>query len=151
MPGRPDGRADTAGQGQIVVGVDGSEAGRRALQWALDEARMRRAECLLVHAWSVGVDEVGLYPGEVLPLVAQDAQWLLDTELDVAAASGVPAKGLLVEGSAADALVEASADADLLVVGHRRQREAPTAVRGSVSAACVDRSACPVVVVALPA
>lgn len=137
-------------RGRIVVGVDGSPSGRQALLWALEEARVRRAECLLLHAWSFGIAAASPFVGEVLPQIAQDAQWLLDEELNVAAASGVPAKGLLVEGSAANALVDASAGADLLVVGTRRRGELASAVLGSISAACVHRSLCPVVVVPPP-
>jgi len=133
--------------GRIVVGIDGSPASRQALAWALEEARVRRAECLLVHAWSYGVAAGSPYVGDALPQIAQDARWLLDQELNRAAATGVPAKGLLVEGSAANALIDASAEADLLVVGTRQRGELATAVLGSVSAACVHRSACPVVVV----
>ena len=36
---------------RIVVEVDGSEAGRDALQWAVDEARRRNATVEAVHAW----------------------------------------------------------------------------------------------------
>jgi nucleotide-binding universal stress UspA family protein len=38
--------------GRIVVGVDGSEAAQRALGWALDEARLRQAAVVVVHAWN---------------------------------------------------------------------------------------------------
>lgn len=136
--------------GLIVVGVDGSVASREALLWALDEARVRRAECLLLHAWSFGVAAASPYVADALPQIAQDAQWLLDEELNVAGASGVPAKGVLVEGSAASALIDASLDADLLVVGTRQRSELTAAVLGSVSAACVQGAVCPVVVVPPP-
>ena len=35
----------------IVVGVDGSEHSKRALRWALEEARLRAATLRVVHAW----------------------------------------------------------------------------------------------------
>ena len=39
----------TGSSGQIVVGVDGSEQSRRALAWALDEARLRKWAVVAVH------------------------------------------------------------------------------------------------------
>ena len=137
-------------RGRILVGVDGSPASHQALLWALDEARVRRAECVLVHAWSFGIAAAPQSVGDVPPQIAQDAQWLLDEELNVAAASGVPAKGLLVEGSPAHALIDASEEADLLVVGTHQGSEVAAAVLGSVSGALLHRAQCPVVVVPPP-
>jgi len=37
--------------GTIVVGVDGSEESRRALRWALGEARIRGARVVALRAW----------------------------------------------------------------------------------------------------
>jgi len=37
----------------IVVGVDGSEHGEQALDWAIDEAKLRGARLLLISAWHV--------------------------------------------------------------------------------------------------
>ena len=37
--------------GSIVVGVDGSAASRAALRWAVEEARLRKARVVVVHAW----------------------------------------------------------------------------------------------------
>ena len=36
---------------RIVVGADGSQGARAALEWALDEARLRQAGVEVVHAW----------------------------------------------------------------------------------------------------
>ncbi len=36
---------------RIVVGIDGSDGSRRALEWAIDESRLRRCTLLVVHAW----------------------------------------------------------------------------------------------------
>jgi nucleotide-binding universal stress UspA family protein len=35
---------------KIVVGVDGSDASKDALRWAVEEAKLRRAEVAAVHA-----------------------------------------------------------------------------------------------------
>lgn len=39
--------------GTIIVGVDGSEYGERALDWAIDEAKLRGARLVLLSAWHV--------------------------------------------------------------------------------------------------
>src|SRR3954469_9166851 len=36
---------------RVVVGVDGSEAGRVALRWALAEAQLRNVPLEVLHAW----------------------------------------------------------------------------------------------------
>lgn len=58
----------------VVVGVDGSENGRRALTWALDEARMRDMRCMLVHSVDLAVASATPFVGssafEALPEAA---------------------------------------------------------------------------------
>ena len=39
----------------VVVGVDGSATSKRALAWAVDEARARRAALTVVHAWQAPI------------------------------------------------------------------------------------------------
>ena len=49
--GDPDVRPLRAAEPRIVVGVDGSLGSTRALQWALEEARIRSASVAAVFAW----------------------------------------------------------------------------------------------------
>jgi hypothetical protein len=39
--------------GCVVVGVDGSPCGRRALRFAADEARVRQCPLVVVRAWAM--------------------------------------------------------------------------------------------------
>ena len=43
----------------IVVGIDGSEASNRALNWALAEAERSERSLLLVHVWHWTSDAIG--------------------------------------------------------------------------------------------
>ena len=52
-PAAAGGERQTSGPARIVVGVDGSDSARRAMRWALEEARLRRAAVDVVHAWHV--------------------------------------------------------------------------------------------------
>jgi len=138
-----------AAERSIVVGVDGSEASRAALDWAIEEARLRGATCLLVHAYEFGVAAAGWAPGRALEQIEKDAEWVLDAAVERARAGGVPVQHRLELGAAAQVLIAASADADLLVVGTRGRGGVASTLLGSVSTACVHHAHCPVVVVPL--
>ena len=130
----------------IVVGVDGSENGRRALEWALAESRVRGCECRVVHAWA---DRTSPNPfGEPHTRQSErEARAALDEALALAGASGATVEGELVVGHAADVLVRASSDAQLLVVGSRGRSALTGALLGSVSITCARHARCPIVVV----
>jgi nucleotide-binding universal stress UspA family protein len=133
--------------GWIVVGVDGSEHSRRALEWAIGEAKLRRAGCVLVHAWNYGLVGASPWPGEAAQTLGDDARILLDENMAFARTFGVPVEARLRFGSASQALVDASKGALMLVVGNRGHGGLTGALLGSVSTACVHHAFCPVVVI----
>src|SRR3954452_16447998 len=69
MPPLPS--AETCDQGAlmgiIVVGLDGSEASRAALGWALAEARVRGSILRAVHAWMIPAMGSGEAPWALIP------------------------------------------------------------------------------------
>lgn len=136
----------------IVVGVDGSPQSEAALDWAMAEARLRGATVRAVHAWSLPYHqgEIGHMAGELIhdPL-AQFAQETLDAAVRTAASQhAVPViEGQVVQAPAARALIEAAADADLLVVGSRGRGGFTGLLLGSVSQQCAQGAMCPVVIV----
>lgn len=115
---------------KIVVGYDGSEASRRALDAAAD---------LVGYGSTLSV--VTVRNGEIDRDVAREAREHLHTR-HVSAAYHEP------EGEAAERIVETAQDvgADLVVVG-RRDRRPLRSLLGSVSSRVVRRAPCDVLVV----
>jgi nucleotide-binding universal stress UspA family protein len=147
----------------VVVGVDGSAGARQALDWAIDEARLRKVPLRVVHAWMFGYigGSASTYPtwgrsvgartsvGEDLQDVRSAAEDLLTQAISDARAdlSGVEIERSVVQGAAAKALIGAASADDLLVVGSRGHGELAGLLLGSVSQQCVHHAPCPVVVV----
>lgn len=139
-----------------MVGVDGSEHGAAALRWATAEARLRGATLVALHAWTfvppppLGAPDLLAVPvGDVagdLEAERSAAQRVLDAAL-ADGAGGVAVEPRLVEGDAAEALVDGAADADLVVVGTRGHGGLKSALLGSVSHHVIQHAPCPVVVV----
>jgi len=132
---------------RIVVGVDGSDESHRALQWAMAEASRWGAKLIVVHAWRFGVSPSDPNAAEATRTIGRAAQHVVDHEVAYARESDVDAEGVLVFDSPARALVDQSADADLIVVGNRGRGGVASTLLGSVSTACVRHARCPVVVV----
>jgi nucleotide-binding universal stress UspA family protein len=126
-----------------VVGIDGSAPARRALIVAAEEARLRGAALHAAHG--VRWDHLG---GELLaPATRELVAWgreLVATEL---AETDIAARCVVVPGHAADVLVGQSAQADLLVVGHRGHRRPPGLLLGSIADHCARHAHCPVMIV----
>lgn len=137
----------------IVVGVDGSEESKRALRWALDEARLRSSDVHVVHAWmwaaatftGFGVP-VATETIESMGRAAEDLIHSLVAEV-VGPDPGVEVTTTVVEGAAAPCLIDAAEDAELLVVGSRGHGGFTGLLLGSVSQQCAHHAKCPVVIV----
>ncbi len=137
-------------RGDVVVGVDGSEASKDALRWAVRYARMAGTTVRVVTAWYFPAS----YGWAPTPLIAEvdleaDARLAQKRLLeDVVATEGpVTVQTEIVHGPPALVLLRAAAEADLLVVGSRGHGAFAGMLLGSVSEHCVHHAACPVVVV----
>jgi nucleotide-binding universal stress UspA family protein len=135
----------------IVVGVDGSEHGERALDWAVKEANLRGARLRLVAAWHLP-PTVYSGPGYIPTMGTRESFEEFASEAANAAATrareaGVEADPVVCEGQAAEVLVEEAANADMLVVGSRGHGGFAGLLLGSVSAQCAHHAVCPLVVV----
>ena len=140
----------------IVVGVDGSEPARVALDFAVEEAAQRSARVLVVTAlrppeyWPL-TSSVAYAPSrdhlERLAEAAEQATRDAAAEALRSAGAAVPVEVRVVQGNPARVLLDQASGADLLVVGHRGRGAVASACLGSVSLQCVLYAECPVVVV----
>jgi nucleotide-binding universal stress UspA family protein len=133
---------------RIVVGVDGSDGGRRALHWAIREASTRGGAVQAVTAWHC--DDLDPAHADDPVELREHAERVLADEIAALPSSGVVIAAEVVEGLAADVLATAARDADLLVLGGHGHSRVWHTVLGSVSEACIAKAACPVVVVPSP-
>ncbi len=132
----------------IVAGVDGSEGGRHALEWAAREALHRGGTVQAVAAWRWDMPDGGLSVADGGPdeEPSQRAARMLEQEIDMLQVD-VPVASEVVEGRPADVLSDASRDADLLVLGSHGHSRVWRRVLGSVAEETISKAACPVVVI----
>ncbi len=139
---------DWPGGGRVVVGIDGSAPSLGALSWAAGQADLTGNTLEVVTAWE--------WPASYgwAPPVPND----LDPEIDVrkvlegatasvrAAHPDLSIDPRVAHGHPAPILTEASAGADILVVGNRGHGKFVGMLIGSVSEYCVTHALCPVLV-----
>jgi|SRR5215475_340167 len=138
----------------IVVGIDGSHQASHALDWAMAEAGVRKADLTVMAINSVPqgywTTRPVTLPGDAerVEEIRQSAQEAVDkiaatlgdqqpNSVSVVALSGFPAK----------TLIDASETSDLVVVGSRGGGGFGALFLGSVSNQVVHHAKCPVVVV----
>ena len=133
---------------RIVVGVDGSVPSKVALAWAVRQARLTGAAVEAVVAWEYPVTFGYPLPKSGVDHQAVAARAVADAIVEVSG-PGEPVKisSKVAEGNAARVLVDASAGAELLVVGSRGYGGFVEALLGSVGQHCVHHASCPVVVI----
>ncbi|RSM44820.1 universal stress protein [Amycolatopsis balhimycina DSM 5908] len=143
------GEQPSESDGPVVVGVDGSQSGEAALEFAFRTADLREALLIAVHAWTDSALDAGL-----VPLLSWDdvetaehpllAEWLAGWSEKY---PDVVVQRVVVRDRPAHAVIEqATAAAARLVVVGSHGRTGVTA-RGSVSHAVLHHAPCPVAVV----
>ena len=140
----------------IIVGVDGSDESGKALGWAMREAALRHVPLTVVTVreppvrlatqiyWGVHTFPDGGLSHE------QMKQSVREFVGKVASEVGQTVPGItvsVVTGRAAQELINASGDADMLVVGSRGAGGFARLLMGSVSMQVTYHAKCPVVVI----
>jgi nucleotide-binding universal stress UspA family protein len=138
------------GPARVVVGVDRSLAGLRALRLAVAEARRRDAVLHAVRAWNFDPTwhaapaewsrELEREASETISRAFEESMGGMPDDLDIVEATA--------SGPVAAALVRyAHRDDDVLVVGSSARGWLRRLLAGSVTRQCVARASCPVLVV----
>jgi nucleotide-binding universal stress UspA family protein len=136
----------------IIVGADGSRHSLRAVEWAAEEAALRKDSLRIVHAAAPW-----LYDRNVDPRLVSVREWLLaggqevlDTAVKVARARapGIDVDGEMVAGGAAKALLERAAPggASLIVLGSHGVGTVAGLLLGSTALQVVAHTTVPAVV-----
>jgi nucleotide-binding universal stress UspA family protein len=138
----------------IVVGVDGSPNSERALDWAMGQAAAVHAPLTVIAVHEVPKSYWGNIPvispsdEPVVEKLRQAAEELTQRAASRLGDAGqVSVKVRAVSGFVVKELVDASQDADLVVLGARSGSAFAAVLVGSVSSEVVQHSACPVVIV----
>jgi nucleotide-binding universal stress UspA family protein len=139
----------------IVVGVDGSDISRKALDWAYEEAAHHGASLTVVTTWHPPAMPMtppygNLPPEDYGDQPRKEALELLDrfTSELVPKDPVVDIRTSVEEGkNPSKVLIERSKEADLVVVGSRGHGGFAGMLLGSVSQHLVAHAECPVVVV----
>jgi nucleotide-binding universal stress UspA family protein len=138
----------------IIVGVDGSTHSERALEWAVQEAAVRQVPLRVITVFRQAISHWGAgpvtYPQEHADAMqareaAQDA-----TDKALAHAGDARPTSVTVEafgGIPAEELVNASKDADMIVVGSRGAGGFARLLLGSVGSQVVHHAHCPIVII----
>jgi nucleotide-binding universal stress UspA family protein len=142
-----------AGQ-RIVVGVDGSDASLDALRWAVRHAALTSGSVEAVIGWQFpyqyGVEFYGedLNWDEVATATLRAA--IADVAAELPEAAAVIITQQVRQGHPAEVLVQASAGADMLVVGSHGHGGFLGMLIGSVTKHVTAHAQCPVLVVRHP-
>jgi nucleotide-binding universal stress UspA family protein len=136
---------------RIVVGADDSEPGRRAVDFACEQAGVSGQQVVMIRTWkpwTMPIDEHGHVPATMAKALL-DKDEALDKlvaeqrgrypELDII--------GEFIATNAGQALVDASNTATMVVVGSRGHTAVTEALIGSVSHQVLHEAHCPVAVV----
>jgi nucleotide-binding universal stress UspA family protein len=137
----------------VIVGVDGSPASALALDWAARYVQATGGRLRAILAWhypsQVSPSPPGVAPESITSEVEQAKHDELRKQITQVLGDPPPlhVDARIAYGHPAQALIEESADAALLVVGSRGHGGFKGLLLGSVSANCVTHAPCPVTVV----
>ncbi len=142
----------------ILVGLDGSENSESAMWWAVDIAVESKRNLRLLTCYSLpALVGIGVSAGYVGPMLSSDEMRAADehnrTALDLMKSKilmthpEIEIETYLDQGSPVMALLKASEDVSMIVIGTKGVGSGHALLMGSVSYAVAHRAECPVVLV----
>ncbi|CAM5566059.1 universal stress protein [Streptomyces aurantiogriseus] len=149
LRGSHDNQATPPVRGRVVVGIGEEAKASAVVKFAYEEAQRRGVPLEAVRAWRCPAHETTDHPllaGEPARLHEERAVEELEAALQDVPAD-IDVRRRTVEGHARRVLLDASHEADLLVVGARRREGHFGLQLGRVAHAALHHSACPVAVV----
>ena len=138
----------------VIVGIDGSAHSARALEWAVKQAAVQHAAVTVITVNTVPASPWSGHPVVLAPdpavldrmrQAAEEMTVKVTSQLGEARPASVSVRA--VNGFPSKELIDASRDADLLVVGSRGAGGFARLMVGSTSDQVVHHAHCPVVVV----
>jgi nucleotide-binding universal stress UspA family protein len=132
---------------RIIVGVDGSEASLDAVRWALRQAELTGSSVEALISWQFPRQYGEEFYGEEFDWEKIATDTLRSSLAQLGDEAQTRIEPRVVQGHPAQALVEASAGASLLVVGSRGHGGFVGMLIGSVSEHVIAHAQCPVLVV----
>lgn len=137
----------------IIVGIDGSTNAQRALDWAVREAAIRQVPLRVITVFRTAVSFWGgpvTYPQDHAAAMQAREAAQETTDKALALAGDARPTSVTVEafsGIPAEELINASKDADMIVVGSRGAGGFSRLLLGSVGSQVVHHAHCPIVVI----
>jgi nucleotide-binding universal stress UspA family protein len=128
---------------RIVVGVDGSPAAHTAVGWAAEQARELGRELVLLHGREEG--RPAAFPA--MPPAGDAGDRLVPYREELGDLTTLSVRREIVDAPPSRALVDASAEAVMLVLGRPRGRLRSWPGPTSVTRRVLTNAACPVVLV----
>lgn len=128
----------------VIVGIDGSESSRHALQWGIWHAGIAAGRVVAIQSWEL---HSMYHLEEIAEQVKETAAKSLH---DTIRAVGIDLNDIehhVLQGHPAEVLLKQSRQAHLLVLGNRGHGGFAGALLGSVSQHCVHHAQCPIVIV----
>lgn len=134
-----------------MVGLNGSVAAARALNWAADESLLRDAPLRVVHTWELMSGE-GMVAARALreATAAEAREQAIRWATKALCADQLPGELDVIEGPPGPVLVARSQDAAMLVVGTQEHGGLRRLIAGSTSHYCLSHAVCPVVAIPGP-
>ena len=139
----------------ILVGIDGTEENRRAVDYAVQEAKRSKAKLILAYVikWSPYTFQTAEENERRHKRKIEDIQFVhervLDPMLESLASEGLDITGIVRHGQVADSLIYIAKkhDANEIVVGRIGESGVKTLIFGSVVAKLIQLTHIPVTIV----